>query len=440
MNNRQLARAVTPALVALSLIPATALRLAAQEPRGLQAASVVIGKSDIKMQPIDDLLTKFLKEHQIPGAAVAVTRRHRLVYSRGFGYAEVETQSPVEPAALFRIASISKPITAIAVMQLVEQGKLNLDDRAFTRLWENPALKPHGTPEPRLADITVRQLLQHTGGWDRDKSFDPMFRPVEIALVLDTDPPAGPAEIIRYMGGRQLDFPPGERYAYSNFGYSVLGRIIEQVSGQPYDAYVKEHVLKPLGITRMQLGKTLRDGRVDGEVCYYEPPERVGPAVRGPNVGRDVPLAYGTWNLEAMDAHGGWIASAVDLVRLASAFDDPEHCPLLKPASIVEMFARPPGLAGHDAEGVPARVYYGLGWFVRLRMNEPGFNAWHTGSLDGTSTILVRRHDGFNWAILFNSRNSEPTKAPARLIDPLMHMAVDKVETWPEGEPLEPTP
>jgi N-acyl-D-amino-acid deacylase len=168
------------------------------------------------------------------------------------------------------------------------------------------------------------------------------------------------------------------------------------------------------------------------------------------NLGQDVPLPYGTWNLEAMDSHGGWIASAVDLVRFAAAFDDPTHCPILKPASIAEMFARPTGGAGFDAKEKPKAVYYGLGWFVRTKVgaeaakdiSTPGDQStqwhtgaqWHTGSLDGTSTILVRRHDGLCWAVLFNTRNSTPEKAPARLVDPLMHKAANAIQKWPEGD------
>ena len=94
------------------------------------------------------------------------------------------------------------------------------------------------------------------------------------------------------------------------------------------------------------------------------------------------------------------------------------------------------GLAGQDAEGKPKPVYYGLGWFVRPQANRPGLTAWHTGSLDGTSTILVHRYDGLTWAILFNTRNSVPEKAPARLIDPLMNVAAGKVQVWPEGDAL----
>ncbi len=387
------------------------------------------------MAPFDDLLVSFIRKHRIPGAAAAIVRNGRLVYARGFGYADVETNTAVQPASLFRIASVSKPVTAVAVLRLVDEGKLALDEKAFERLDGDSAFTPHGAPDPRLKQVTIRQLLRHAGGWDRDVSFDPMFRSIDIARELNAEPPAGPALVIRYMGGKPFDFNPGERYAYSNFGYCVLGRLIEKASGQPYETYVKEQVLRPLGITRMRLGRTLLEDRAEGEVRYYEPDMKPEPAVVGRNIGQEVPPPYGAWYLEAMDAHGGWIASAVDLVRFAAAFDDPARCALLKAETVTEMFARPEGLAGHEADGKPKAVYYGLGWQVRPQGHPFSPTQWHTGSLPGTSTILVRRHDRVHWAVLFNTRNNSPSeKAPARLIDPLMHEAADKITEWPEGE------
>jgi len=383
------------------------------------------------MVPFDDLLSAFAAEHKLPGVALAITRNGRLIYARGAGYADVAARSPVEPGSLFRIASISKPITAVAVLQLVEQGKLGLDEPAFERFADDPELCPHGAPDPRLRQMTIRQLLRHTAGWDSALSFDPMFRSVEIARELHAEPPASTALVIRYMSGRPLDFNPGERYAYSNFGYCVLGRLIEKASGQTYEKFVQEHVLAPLGITRMRIGRTLLEDRAEGEVRYYEADDKTEPAVLGSEIGREVLVPYGAWYHESLDSHGGWIASAIDLVRFASAFDDPAHSPLLKVESIAQMFARPEGLAGHDAEGKPTPTYYALGWSVRPEGHPFSPTQWHTGSLPGTSTILVRRHDGLNWAVLINTRNSAPEKAPARLLDPLLHKAADAITDWP---------
>ncbi len=401
----------------------TSLPLAGADPKANRPP--VTGEPVPELAPFDELLLAFLQENEIAGAALAVTKDGTLIYARGFGWADPDGQVNVLPTSLFRIASISKPITAVAILMLIERGKLKLDDKAFDRIAVQPS--PGRDRDPRLKDITVRHLLEHTAGFDRAKSFDPMFRPVQIAKELDVTPPAQPEHVIRYMLGQPLDFDPGSRYAYSNYGYCVLGRIIEKVSGQRYETFVRNEVLKPLGITRTRLGKTL--ARAADEVTYRDAKPRTGSAVLGPDVGKPVPTPYGAWHLEAMDAHGGWISSAVDLARFARAFDDPRRCPILKPASIEAMFARPSGRAGHDEAGQPLPQYYGLGWSVRPHRD--GRDTSHMGALDGTATVLVRRHDGVNWAVLFNGRSNAKDEYLGKLIDPLLHEAAAKVKRWP---------
>ena len=355
----------------------------------------ITGKADPALAPFDDLFKAFLAEHDVPGAAVAVAKDGKLVYARGFGYADRENKSPAEPDNLFRIASISKPVTAVAILQLVEQGKLKLDDRPFQMLRVEPFLEDGAKVDPRMKDITILHLLQHTGGFDRGVSFDPMFKSVEFSQKLGTKPPAGPHEVMRVMMGRTLDHDPGTNYAYSNYGYAVLGRVIEKVTGQNYDAYVKEHVLKPVGVTRMRIGATLSDGRADGEVKYYMQKPTLASSVfpdHNGNTGEKVPWPYGGWHLEAMDSHGGWIASAPDLVRFACTFNDLDRSPLLKGASIETMFASP------NLKDSKPDVWYGCGWSVRV-VGPGKINTWHSGALAGTSTILVRRHDGLTWAV-----------------------------------------
>jgi N-acyl-D-amino-acid deacylase len=258
-----------------------------------------------------------------------------------------------------------------------------------------------------------------------------MFRSPAIVKELQIAPPARPEDIIRYMLRRPLDFDPGARDAYSNFGYCLLGRVIEKISGQSYEDYVRKEVLAPLGIQRMRLGATLLEKRVRGEVKYHVPDEATARAVMGPQLGKPVPLPYGAWCLESMDAHGGWIASAPDLVRFISAFDDPRHCKILNAKSIGILFARPPGAAGQEENGKPRAAYCACGWMVRPIGNTGRANIWHGGLLDGTSTLLVRRHDGLAWAVLFNSRTSAKKKEPAGAIDPLLHEAADAVTIWP---------
>lgn len=384
------------------------------------------------LKPFDDLMTSFLQQHRVPGAALAVTRGSMLVYARGFGFADVDAKRPVQPDSLFRIASISKPVAAVGAMQLIRQAKFKLDDRVFEVL-PGKEWFPEKFDE-RLQSITIRQLLQHTGGWDRDKSFDPIGRPHEVARVAKKPLPVSASDVARYTLTLPLDFDPGARYAYSNVGYLLLGRLIEQASGLPYERYVKEKVLAPAGVTRMQLGRAWQDDLAEGEVRYYDAKQRSGPAVNGPKLGEQVPFVYGAENFEGYEAHGGWIASAIDLVRFASALDDPESSKLLNREAMAAMESRPAGLPGYEADGKPKAAFYGCGWNVRPVGNEGRANMWHAGLIAGTSTLLVRRHDGLNWAVLFNTDRNSEDKVLSGLIDPLIHQAADAVRVWPKRD------
>ena len=388
----------------------------------------VTGRGDKRLEPLDRLMTDFVSRHQLPGASLAVTRNGRLVYARGFGLADRQSGDPVLPTSRFRIASLSKPVTSVAILQLVEAGRLKLDDPVAEILGLEPEVDAK-----RSRRVTVRQCLQHTGGWDRSDSFDPMFQSIRISRVLDTKAPAGPAEVIRFMQKWPLDFDPGTRYAYSNYGYCLLGRVIEKISGQSYERYVQARVLKPMGVTRMRIGRTRIEGRAKGEVRYHVDGEKVGLSVFEEDLGKRVSRAYGAWNLEAMDSHGAWIASAVDMVRFASALESPGRKPFLKVESLDEMFEPPAAPVSRKSDGSVEDVFYGLGFSVR-RLGDGRMNQWHTGSLPGTSTLLVRRHDGMAWAVMFNSRRSCAGKNPASAIDPLVHGAVDAVTEWPDGD------
>ena len=383
------------------------------------------GMSDPRLSPLDDLLRDFVRTRHVPGAALALSKDGRQLSARGFGYSDREAREVLQPDSLFRIASISKPVTAVAVLRLVEQGQLTLDARVAELLQIKPHLPAGTTLDPRLAQITVRQLLHHTGGWDSSLGFEPIVRHAEIARTLGIELPIQPRDLLRFMWGRPLDFDPGSRYAYSNFGYCVLGRVIERVSGESYESYVQQQVWRPLGCTTPRLGRTAREGRFPGEVVYYD--EHTDSGVIAGTLGKTVPRPYGAWSLESMDAHGGWIASAPDLIRFAVAFDDPAHSPLLRPESIATLLARPEGSAGHNADGSPKDAYYACGWMVRPHATGRLPTLWHAGALDGTSTLLVRRFDGVTWAILFNSTYGLEGKRLAADIEPLLHETVNRI-------------
>jgi N-acyl-D-amino-acid deacylase len=332
---------------------------------------------DHPLASFDREMETFMQARNVPGGALAVVKDRRLVFARGYGWADKEKQSPVTPKSLFRIASISKPVTGVAVMKLVEQRKLGLDDRAFDFIDLEPLLSDGRMPDARLKQITIRQCLQHTGGWDRDQSFDPMFRPVDFARSLGTPPPADARDVIRNMLGLPLDFDPGRRYAYSNFGYCVVGRVIEKVTGRSYEQFVKETILAPAGIKHMRIGASLDGQQAPGEVRYYMPEDEQADSVFAARPGK-VSWPYGGFHLEAMDAHGGWIASAVHLARFAAALDEPARSPLLKPDSIAMMYEPPPAPVSRQEDGSLKDAYYGLGWNVRPITGRPGrANYWH---------------------------------------------------------------
>lgn len=424
-------------LVAASLLALVASIAPAGEPEDaaqVKAPVIVTGVADTRLESFDRLMTEFLTENKLPGASLAVARNGRLVYARGFGVGDIEAKTPVQPDSLFRIASISKPLTAAAVMQLVERGKLKLDDHLVDLLDVRHEGKPVPPGDPRLKDVTVRHLLQHRGGWDRDKSFDPMFRSVKFAKELGTEPPASSWQVITAMWSRPLDFDPGERYSYCNYGYCLLGRIIEKVSGMTYETYIRKEILEPLAIDSMRIGKTLLADRAPGEVRYVmgdNGRKKQGPAVLGPALGEPISMPYGGWYLEAMDAHGAWLATPSDLVRFASAFDPPRFGTILNQSSIETMFTRPEGRAGHKADGTPEATFYACGWHVRDKQPGASMNTWHSGYLDGATCLLVRRHDGLAWAVLFNSDTGSNGKSAATTIDPLIHKAANAVKEWP---------
>src|SRR2546421_2476603 len=133
------------------------------------------GKKLTVAAAFDHEIEAFMRDRNVPGGALAVVKDGRLVYARGYGWADSESRTSVKADSLFRIASVSKPITAVAVLKLVQEGRVKVEARALDLVDSQPFLETGKKADERLKTITVRHLLQHTGGWDRDQSFDPMF-------------------------------------------------------------------------------------------------------------------------------------------------------------------------------------------------------------------------------------------------------------------------
>jgi CubicO group peptidase (beta-lactamase class C family) len=376
-----------------------------------------------ELSSFDNTLKHFMQPRNIRSGTLAVVFLGRLVLARGYSWSDDPDDTP-DPTSLFRIASLSKAFTAATVMYLVQTGAVHLDQPVTSILdFQPPAGK---TVDPRLGQITIRYLLNHLGGWDSTESFDPMFRDHKIAAELGVNLPISKQHIITYMAGQPLDFDPGTRYAYSNFGYLLLGRVIEAISGQSYEDYVKRTLLAPLGITRMQIGTSRPGAQLSDEVTYYTGFGQQPTVTSVFDASQKASWPYGGWNLANMDAHGGWTAHVVDLARFVTSFDTPTQHPVLTAASINALFAEPP--TGMNSDG----WYYGCGWVVRP-IRGRSVNTWHTGSLDGTYALMVRRWDGIDWMVLFNQR-ADPSGLSYEVIDDALHSAADAVTNWPDHD------
>ncbi len=374
----------------------------------------------------DREMLALMERWEIPGGALAVIRDDRLVYARGFGYADVARGLPVAPDAVFRIGSVSKTVTATAILELVEDGRLRLDERVFPMF---PDLAPPAgaSPDPRLERITVRDLLNHSAGWDRLLSLDPMFAPRLTAQAVDAPAPADARTVIRFVKGRPLDFSPGGRFSYSNFGYALLGRVIEHASGMGYEEYVRSAILAPLGITRMRIGRSRPADRPAGEVRYYDSGVRALVRSVFPDEEDLVAWPDGGFYIEAMDSAGGWTASAIDLVRFMTAVDGlPERPDLLSPGTQRLMLLRP-----QLSTWILRDAWYGLGWYVRP--DGPRAAVWHGGSLFGSTALLMRITDGRAFAAVFNTK---PVQTEAFLweVESVLRRAAARAEAWPRGD------
>lgn len=339
---------------------------------------------------VDQAITALLTKWNVPGATVAITKNGQLILARGYGYADFEAKQVMQPDSMSRIGSISKVLTSMAVLHLKDQGLLNLDDKFLTIMGEYQAF---ATGDIRLRDITIRHLLQHSGGWDRSRSGDPLGWHERVATALSVPTPVTCPDIIRYMMGQPLDFAPGSRYHYSNFGYCILGQVVEEVSGEPYEIYVRDHVLATMDVRAMSIGYSRLSERGPYEVKYYA--YDGAPLVDSLYAGEGkVPAPYVGEMLTA-GAAGGWIGSAIDLTRVMTAIDGSRGAPFLSSATLAEFIANP-----HLAGAGNPNYWYGFGIGVG-----PTPDSWHHGgSISGAQSQLTRDARGYTWAIITNAR------------------------------------
>lgn len=289
---------------------------------------VKTGKCSNKLKSFDKALIKEMKRTNVPGATMAVVKDGRLVHACGYGYSNLGKNKHMKPDTLLRIASIAKPITVAALQKLEADNKLNLEHKVVNNLGTAKPAKPY--KDQRVENISIQNLIDHRGGWDRVEGVNPMFMSNTIANALGTSKPTSCKNVIRYMFQKEsLDFIPGnknyqtseDKDPYSNFGYCLLGRVVEKASHTSYENYVKRNVLKPMGITKMRIGRGLKANRQPNEAQYYDPPFQAKVTPIYPNGPDKVYRPDGQFHLEAMDSHGGWIASAMDIARFATKVD-----------------------------------------------------------------------------------------------------------------------
>ena len=342
---------------------------------------------------IDKAITDLMTKYNLPGVSIALVKDDKLVYAKGYGFADKTNNISVRTDHLFRIASLSKSITGVAIFKLVEQGKISLDAIVFGKngvLGTDYGTQPYGAG---IESITVRHLLQHiAGGWGNSVD-DPMFESAwssySQSLLIST-----------VLNTRPLNNPPGSKYDYSNFGYLILGRIIEKVTGQTYRSYVQETILKPFGITTMEIGGDTESERLPNEVKYY-----------------DTNYSPYLMKIKRMDAHGGWVASAVDLARILVRVNGFANKPDILTSSSISQMITPS----------KANLNYACGWQVN-NVN----NWWHTGSLPGESAEWIRTNGNMGWVILVNQRSNDSNYFND--LDATFWKGISGITQWPNQD------
>ena len=362
---------------------------------------------------VEKTVNSFLKKWSIAGASIAIAKDGKLIYARGFGYADTALKTETQPYSQFRIASIPKLVTAVGIMKLQEQGKLALTDSVFGSrgILNDPF---YGEPkDKRVYKINVAELLSHEAGWTQ-RYGDQMFMPLVVAEKMGVKPPVDTKTIVKFVLEKRLQYTPGSGKAYSNLGYSILGLVIEKVSGMSYEDFCRKTIMEPLGIYDMKIAGNLPSEKAPFEVTYYEPADVVlKPSIYG--TGEMVPPSYGGNDIKALGAAGAWVATAPDLMRLLLAVDGFKTRPdILTDQSIRFMTDNDNGFAP-------------VGWKGTIMDG----TWWRTGSFPGSAGMMKRQSDGISWVVLFNSSAWNGPEIYS-YISNMMNHSISKIDSWPD--------
>lgn len=363
---------------------------------------------------IEKQIDRFRRQWGLQGVSLAVVKDEKLIYAHGFGPAN-QLGEVVEPGYLFRVASVSKLITAVAIMKLVEEHKLKLDDCVFG---PDGIIKDsifNKVRDKQIYKITVRNLLAHAGGWSQ-RYGDPAFNSLVVADKVGDQAPATIESYYKYIASRRLSFRPGTQSSYSNMGYMFLEQVIATASGQPYEDFIQDNILIPNGISDMHIGNSYAVNKRSNEVNYFEAEgSSLVPEYNGS--GKMVAKSDGGNPIELLGAAGGWVCSAIELARLVTYIDGQPGVPdILKASSVTEMtdntYAHGP-----------------LGWKTTFNNG-----SWiRTGSMAGTSAMIKRTSDGLTWVFISNTSSWKGSLLSSD-INQLMHKICLKVKDWPEQD------
>jgi serine beta-lactamase-like protein LACTB len=303
----------------------------------------------------------------IPGITMAVAVNGKIVYSEGYGLADLEQRVPVWPTTKFRIASISKPLTAVALMQLVETGKVDLDA---------PIQKYVPSFPEKGVLITTRMVAGHLAGIRhyKDKEF-------EISRHYDSV-----TEGLKIFEDDPLVAPPGTKFSYSSYGFNLVSAVIEAASGENFLAYMQNHVFTPLGMPHTTADQNKQI--VEERARFYEL-AKAGNAENAPYVDNSY-----KW------AGGGFLSTAEDLARFGSALLRPGF---LKEESLKQLFSSQKTKAGEETG-------YGIGWGVGKTSSGKIFYAHSGGAVGGTSQLIMYPESGVVIAMI-NNLSDAPWKA-----------------------------
>ena len=323
----------------------------------------------------DSIMGQFMSTRSIHAGALGVMKNNRIVYEKSFGWKDEAQQTVLPQDVMMRLASVTKPITGAAIRKLENEELLDLDDYVFD--FGQPeggilSLEPfRSLGDTLLSQVTVRHLLIHRGGWDRDVVGDLAFREIRIAEAMEVPSPPGRVNTARYVLGQPLQLQPGSERAYSNIGYLMLGLVVEEISGMDYLTYVLENVFDPIGVARGELiqGRTFPENQNSREPWYDS--EAMSKNVFDPS-GPQVKTPYGGWDLEGMISFGGLVASTRAILEFLDTYQ----------------------VSGDDIGA------------QRTGTESSTWRRNHTGSLSGTNTLARQRGDGVNYVVLFNKRPS----------------------------------